>query len=78
MNKYKLKSNIIIFSFALIVFGFFIQSIHSQNLRNSICIHIKIDDSINPSTADFIHKSINEAIAQNAQLIIIEDRKSVV
>ncbi|MGH2575304.1 MAG: NfeD family protein [Ignavibacteria bacterium] len=33
---------------------------------------IKIDGSINPSTSDFIHKSINDAVSKNAQCLIIE------
>ncbi len=33
---------------------------------------IKIDGSINPSTSDFIHKSIQEAIKNNAECLVIE------
>src|SRR3989442_14590358 len=33
---------------------------------------IKIDGSINPSTSDFIHRSVQEAINKNAQCLIIE------
>jgi membrane-bound serine protease (ClpP class) len=33
---------------------------------------IKIDGSINPSTSDFIHKSIQEAVKNNAECLIIE------
>lgn len=33
---------------------------------------IKIDGSINPSTSDFIHKSIEEAIKNNAECLVIE------
>ncbi|MEO8514203.1 MAG: nodulation protein NfeD [Ignavibacteria bacterium] len=40
--------------------------------QNTIVYVIKIDGSINPSTSDFIHKSIEEAKNNNAECLIIE------
>ncbi len=42
----------------------------SQN--SPIVYDIKVDGSINPSTADFIHKSLKEAQSKNAECLIIE------
>jgi membrane-bound serine protease (ClpP class) len=47
----------------------FVNSTYSQS---PICLHIKIDGSINPSTSDFIHRSMEEAQNKNATLIVIE------
>ena len=44
--------------------------IHSQ--AQGKVYNIKIDGSINPSTSDFIHKSIQEAVKNNAECIVIE------
>ncbi len=39
---------------------------------NGVVYLIKIDGSINPSTSDFIHKSLIEAVNHNAKCLIIE------
>jgi membrane-bound serine protease (ClpP class) len=52
---------------AVIVFAF---SAYSQESR--IIYHIKIDGSINPSTSDYIHRSIEEAKIKNAECLVIE------
>ncbi len=51
------------------LFLFFSTSSFSDN---PVCVHIKIDGSINPSTSDFIHRTITEAESKNASLIVIE------
>ena len=40
--------------------------------NNPLIYLIKIDGSINPSTSDFIHKSLKEAIDKNAECLVIE------
>jgi membrane-bound serine protease (ClpP class) len=56
-----LKTLLIVFLFAL-----------CSSLRASPVYLIKIDGSINPSTSDFVHKSLQEAINKKAQCLIIE------
>ena len=55
-----------------LIFFFFLLSSSSLFSDNPVCLHIKIDGSINPSTSDFIHRSISEAENVNATLIVIE------
>ena len=55
-----------------LIFFFFLLSSSSLFSDNPVCLHIKIDGSINPSTSDFIHRSISEAENINASLIVIE------
>lgn len=43
---------------------------YSQESR--LVYHIKIDGSINPSTSDYIHRSIEEAKNKNAECLVIE------
>ncbi len=54
---------------AFILFGAVSNNI---SIAQSKVYDIKIDGSINPSTADFIHKSIEEAVNNNAECIVIE------
>lgn len=54
----------------IIIYSLSINLLYSQGSK--ICLHIKIDGSINPSTSDFIHRSIEEAQNKNAELIVIE------
>ncbi len=50
-----------------------ISSQHNTEAQNSSVVYvIKIDGSINPSTSDFIHKSITEAVSKNAECLIIQ------
>ncbi len=56
------------FIFPVLILLFSISSFSD----NPVCIHIKIDGSINPSTSDFIHRTITEAESKNASLIVIE------
>ncbi len=64
-----MKTISIYFKILLAVF-FFSTVILSQ--QNTIVYVIKIDGSINPSTSDFVHKSIEEAKNNNAECLIIE------
>jgi len=57
------------FKLIFLVFLFSSSSLFSDN---PVCLHIKIDGSINPSTSDFIHRSISEAENIKASLIVIE------
>ena len=43
-----------------------------QAQDNGLVYLIKIDGSINPSTSEFIHKSLGEAVKHNARCLIIE------
>ena len=52
---------------AMFMFGNFTFS-----QQTSLVYVVKIDGSINPSTADLIHKSIEEAKSKNAECLIIE------
>ncbi len=45
---------------------------HSSYAQGKTVYVIKIEGSINPSTSDFIHKSIEEAKNRNAECLIIE------
>src|SRR4030095_9048196 len=54
----------------LLVLVFFNLALFSQSLQTVYVI--KIDGSINPSTSEFIHKSIEEAKEKNAECLIIE------
>src|SRR5664279_2388615 len=57
-------------AFAAIFFLISIQSLQSQ--QKTKVYDIKIDGSINPATSDFIHKSISEAVKNNAECLVIE------
>ena len=50
-------------------------SVTNNNIRaqdDGLVYLIKIDGSINPSTSEFIHKSLGEAVKHNARCLIIE------
>lgn len=55
-----------------LIFFVFLLSASSLFSDNPVCLHIKIDGSINPSTSDYIHRSISEAENIKASLIVIE------
>ena len=65
----RVKSLLFISAVFFFVFGAG-NIIHSQ--AQGKVYNIKIDGSINPSTSDFIHKSIQEAVKNNAECIVIE------
>jgi membrane-bound serine protease (ClpP class) len=54
------------------VFASACTSFNSLLAQGKTVYVIKIDGSINPSTSDFVHKSIEEARNQNAECLIIE------
>ena len=55
-----------------ILFALFLFSSVIYCQQNSLVYVIKIDGSINPSTSDYIHKSIEEAKNNKAECLIIE------
>lgn len=57
----------------LILLTFFTSLASEDTIQNNPIVYlIKIDGSINPSTSDFIHRSVQEAVNKKAQCLIIE------
>jgi membrane-bound serine protease (ClpP class) len=56
----------------LAILAFIVISLASNAQESRLVYHIKIDGSINPSTSDYIHKSIEEAKNKNAECLVIE------
>lgn len=70
-SKIRVKLFFILTAVFIILLNFPItKTSFSQNFP--VVYDIKVDGSINPSTADFIHKSIKEAQSKNAECLVIE------
>ena len=66
-----LRVRSLLFISAVFFFVFGAGNIINSQAQGKV-YNIKIDGSINPSTSDFIHKSIQEAVKNNAECIVIE------
>jgi len=69
-RNFKIRIPLFFAVFIILLNFVFVKTSFPQN--SPIVYDIKIDGSINPSTADFIHKSIKEAQNKNAECLIIE------
>ena len=66
-----LRVRSLLFISAVFFFVFGAGNIINSQAQGKV-YNIKIDGSINPSTSDFIHNSIQEAVKNNAECIVIE------
>ncbi len=64
-----MKNTFLNITFFLMAF-MLVSAVYSQ--QNPLVYVIKVEGSINPSTADYIHKSIEEAKQKNAECLVIQ------